>query len=214
MIITCDKCSSEFTLKKLSKSTGKCPQCGELIPVSKYCTYVPETRFWRLYSAAPKCIRRTASAYGANLAFLIVTIASVNLESYSLKIVGYGLLLFTLGLYLLCRFVRGQIITAAAYNILVFVILLLVNFYRLCPANFYDEGPIRIDITGMAATVISLLISGVISLFPTPWLDAHSWGQQNSEEKLAYKLAQKVSALSEIKDHGYIYKPWVSANRD
>lgn len=55
----CQKCESEFTLKKLAKAKGRCPSCGALVPVSDYCTRIPERRWWRLFSAAPigmKCV--------------------------------------------------------------------------------------------------------------------------------------------------------------
>ena len=57
--IKCRKCDGQFNLKTLSKTKGRCPYCGALVPVSDYCTCIPERRWWRLFSAAPigmKCV--------------------------------------------------------------------------------------------------------------------------------------------------------------
>lgn len=51
--IKCRKCDGQFNLKVLSKTKGRCPSCGALVPVSDYCAYIPERRWWHLFSAAP-----------------------------------------------------------------------------------------------------------------------------------------------------------------
>ena len=55
--ISCDKCGAEFGLKELEKSSGKCPHCHILLPVSKYCFHIPEKRYLILYSVAPWWIK-------------------------------------------------------------------------------------------------------------------------------------------------------------
>ena len=55
--ISCDKCGAEFGLKELEKSSGKCPHCHVLLPVSKYCFHIPEKRYLILYSVAPWWIK-------------------------------------------------------------------------------------------------------------------------------------------------------------
>ena len=57
--IKCKECERQFKTKKLPGIKGKCPSCGALVPVSDYCTYIPERRWWHLFSAAPigmKCV--------------------------------------------------------------------------------------------------------------------------------------------------------------
>lgn len=51
--IKCRKCDGQFNLKALSKTKGRCPSCGALVPVSDYCAYIHERRWWHLFSAAP-----------------------------------------------------------------------------------------------------------------------------------------------------------------
>ena len=51
--IKCRKCDGRFDLKALSQTKGKCPFCRALVPVSDYCAYIPERRWWHLFSAAP-----------------------------------------------------------------------------------------------------------------------------------------------------------------
>ena len=57
--IKCKVCERQFKTKKLSGTKGRCPSCGTLVPVSDYCAYIPERRWWHLFSAAPigmKCV--------------------------------------------------------------------------------------------------------------------------------------------------------------
>ena len=57
--IKCKACEGQFNLKTLSRLKGRCPSCGALVPVSDYCAYIPERRWWHLFSAAPigmKCV--------------------------------------------------------------------------------------------------------------------------------------------------------------
>ena len=57
--IKCKECERQFKAKKLPGTKGKCPSCGALVLVSDYCAYIPERRWWHLFSAAPigmKCV--------------------------------------------------------------------------------------------------------------------------------------------------------------
>ena len=67
----CQKCESEFTLKKLAKTMGRCPSCGALVPVSDYCTCIPERRWWRLFSAAPIGMKSVALLCSVVCAFFL-----------------------------------------------------------------------------------------------------------------------------------------------
>lgn len=53
----CEKCDAEFSLRALARAKGKCPCCGEMLPVSRYCTFIPDRRWFRMYSAAPLSIK-------------------------------------------------------------------------------------------------------------------------------------------------------------
>ena len=67
----CPKCESKFALKKLVKSKGRCPSCGVLVPVSDYCAYIPERRWWHLFSAAPISMKCVALLCGVVCAFFL-----------------------------------------------------------------------------------------------------------------------------------------------
>ena len=54
---TCKNCNSESTLRKLAWKKGCCPSCGVKIPVSDYCSGVPDRRWWRLFRDAPLCLK-------------------------------------------------------------------------------------------------------------------------------------------------------------
>ena len=56
----CKTCNSEFTLWKLAWKKGCCPSCGEKIPVSEYCSGVPDRRWWRLFRDAPLGLKLSA----------------------------------------------------------------------------------------------------------------------------------------------------------
>lgn len=56
----CKTCNSEFTLWKLAWKKGCCSSCGEKIPVSDYCSGVPDRRWWRLFRDAPLGLKLSA----------------------------------------------------------------------------------------------------------------------------------------------------------
>ena len=69
--IKCRKCDGQFNLKTLSRLKGRCPSCGALVPVLDYCAYIPERRWWRLFSAAPIGMKCVAFLCGIVCAFFL-----------------------------------------------------------------------------------------------------------------------------------------------
>ena len=57
----CANCGAEFTHWRLIWKKGRCPSCGEVVPVSD-CSGVPNRRWWRLFRAAPLGLKLLAGS--------------------------------------------------------------------------------------------------------------------------------------------------------
>ena len=192
--MTCDKCGSEFTLKDLKRTNGKCPKCGEVLPVSKYCHIVPEEHFWKLYSNAPLSIRVCCVLWGGCLLALLgiavgfcyrMTNPDLSPEK------GFPVIAFALGC-LLVQWGLGALVRGKWVFPTIAAILLMSGFAVLL------RGP------GIAFALVATG-GGLIPLMSS---SARKWRWKCEEERRAYDMAQKGGGdLAGVKDHGYECRP-------
>ena len=68
--ITCDRCGHKFELQEMKPTKGTCPHCQQIVPVSKYCFFVPDQKFWTVYSNVPLWAQILTIVVGAIGAFI------------------------------------------------------------------------------------------------------------------------------------------------
>ncbi len=195
--IKCKQCEGAFTLKELSKAKGRCPSCGTLMRVSDYCAYVPERRWWRLFSAAPVSMKLVILLCSILCAFFlpcqVLTAIYPLLEDryyYDDLHITFGWLGFFLMPILLPVIwgdVRGR-----------------VPFVSLAAVAVYYTYSY---ITGNIAIIVSLLGLAIVflPLYFAP--SAIRWRTRRREERLAFAIAAKSGAdLSELEVREYPLK--------
>ncbi|MBR4172253.1 MAG: hypothetical protein IKR48_11435 [Kiritimatiellae bacterium] len=175
----CQKCNAEFDLRKLKKAKGQCPHCGDEIPVTEYCPAIPETRWWRLYSAAPVSIKVAAMICGVVfISCLLLTFANIAFFVFSNDPANYGeitilpLALFLTG-YLLHGVVKGHIFLPTILFVIGEVLALIDFFHNL-------------------ESTKNLFIAGIFILLLIPYVlpSSLNWSRIRRGEMLAYKIVR------------------------
>jgi hypothetical protein len=194
MTMTCDKCGSEFTLEDLELTNGKCPKCGDVLSVSKYCHVVPEEHFWKLYSNAPLSIRGCCVLWGGCLLALLGIAVGFYYRMSNPDLSpekGFPVIAFALGC-LLVQWGLGAPVRGKWALSTIAAILLMAGFAALL------RGP---------GVVFALVATGG-SLIPLMSSSARKWRWKCEEERRAYDMAQKSGGdLAGVKDHGYECRP-------
>lgn len=199
MKIVCDECGGEFSLKELDVAEGRCPKCGETVMVSKYCHFVPEKRFWRLYSAAPVSVKILVVLYGLFLALSISTgIARANCAT------GLDVIVVLGGVSLACAFfvmlmsklVQGKALAVTIFN------CLMSGVSALIALGCFVNGD------GGVVSVSFGLLAGGLFLVPLFLPSTRKWIRERKTERLAYRIARtsRLEMLS-VKEHDYKCKP-------
>ena len=236
MNITCDKCGSEFTLKDLKRTNGKCPKCGDVLPVTKYCHVVPEKHFWKLYSNAPLSIKIYSILWGWNIG-LLTLIYGIYLSGWrpgtdpgflsgflpywircvlDVWILSY-VLLWVLKLFIRPLFfasVKGRWRSPVVATVILFLSGLILGFVFLdAPPEVvgFEICYAMLDGTfvGAGICVIGVLIV-TVGLYSIPLIfkSARRWRAKCTEEELAYFIAKESGAdVSSLPGHSYKNKP-------
>lgn len=152
--IKCKECEGRFNLKNLLKTRGRCPSCGALVPVSDYCAYIPERRWWHLFSVAPISLKFVVVLCSIVCAFCLpvqVLWAAVPLLEGCYYYNGLHVVFGALSLFLVTPFlvpmilgaVRGQIpyvsivLLAALVGCLCWDGSVWTSIFHLCGAIFF-----------------------------------------------------------------------------
>ena len=180
-LLKCKACNSEFTLWKLAWKKGRCPSCGEKIPVSEYCPGVPDRRWWRLFRGAP---------------------LGLKLSAIFLVLLGSWVVLNVLlsGLQILTAEGRGALVQGVA----IYVVALLMLFHML-------KAVVRGSIPYVCITALGALGWGVadssqeslvvllsVEIFFLSFLlpASRRWARKIREENLSYWIAARSGAFS------------------
>ena len=205
--MTCDKCGSEFTLKDLKRTNGKCPKCGDVLPVTKYCPFAPEEHVWKLYSNAPLSIRIYCALWGGCLLSMlggVMGLYSVLSEPYlESETAETGFLALSLA-------VGGLLVYGATADARELVFGAPVRGKWLFPAIVTLVPAVGLAFLrhGRGLSLAFALIAAGISLIPLISSSARNWRRKCKEEAVAYHIAQRSGCdLSAVKDHGYKYRP-------
>ena len=180
-LLKCKTCNSEFSLWKLAWKKGCCPSCGEKIPVSDYCSGVPDRRWWRLFRDAPLGLKLSAIVL-----FLFGCFAVFN--SY----LAPSLVMMT---SFCCMFI---------YGIAIYVVLLLM-FFLMVKAVVKGSIPyvciMAVGVLGLCAAlesfqkclVVLLTLTLILLSFSLP--ASRRWARKIREEDLACWIAARSGAL-------------------
>ena len=108
----CKTCNSEFTLRKLAWKKGCCPSCGEKIPVSDYCSGVPDRRWWRLFRDAPLGLKLSAIVlflFGCFVVFNSYLAPSLIMMTSFCCMFIYGIAIYVVLLLMLFHMVKAVV---------------------------------------------------------------------------------------------------------
>lgn len=176
----CKICNSEFTLRKLAWKKGCCPSCGEKIPMSEYCSGVPDRSWWRMFRGAP-IGQWVAAIFLALLGCLAV----------------FNVLLA--GLPVLMAESRGQIVQGIAIYV-VFLMMLFQMLKAVVRGSIPYVCIIALAALGwwlaMDSLRESLFVFVPLAIYLLPFFlpASRRWARKIREEDLAYLIAARSGA--------------------
>ena len=183
--IKCKECEGQFKLKELLGTKGKCPSCGAHVPFSDYCAYIPERRWWHLFSAAPISLKFVVVLCSLVCAFFLpsqVLWAVVPLLEGRYDYKGLHLFCGALSLFLVTPFLVPMIWGAVCGRIPYASIVMLV---ALVGCSYWDGG-VRVCIFHFCAAIFF----GAFYFTPS----AIRWRARCREERCAFSVAVKSGA--------------------
>ena len=202
--MTCDKCGCEFALKDLKRTNGRCPKCGDVLPVTKYCPFVPEEHVWKLYSNAPLSIRIYCALWGGFLLSMIgsvVGFVDILAEADLAPETGFSVLSLIVG----CLLVYGATVDARE---LVFGAPVRGKWLFPAIVTLLPTVGFALLRHGRGLSLAFALFAAVVSLIPLISSSARNWRRKCKEEERAYQIARESgSDLSDVRDHGYKCRP-------
>jgi len=176
----CHKCECAYSIKELVRTKGRCPLCGATIPVSDYCTHIPERRWWHLYSAAPASLKIAATFLGMVGVVLLVGVAMDALGNLFGGRGKMGVLEDAYGGACCALFLMPLIRTIVRGKI-PFISMLMFGVIEFTLTSCAQD---RIEFGLIAFVPVSL------TLLPA----ARHWRTYCRENELAYSIAVKIGA--------------------